>query len=164
MNTKVRKLTYTALLTAFAIIIPLYFGAFKIQLGPFTATLASHVPLFLSMLLGPQVAIAVGLGSALGFLITAPLFVAARASMHVIVGYIGATIIKKDGSLSKALIITAPIHGALEALAVIPFGFTVYKILVIIGVGTIIHHAMDSVITLVLVKALAKTGNTEFVK
>lgn len=164
MNTKIRKLTYTALLIAFAIIIPLYFGAFKIQLGPFTATLASHVPIFLSMLMGPEVAIVVGLGSALGFLMTAPVFVAARALMHVAVGYVGAVIIKKGGSLSKALLITAPIHGILEAIAVIPFGFTVYKILVVIGIGTIIHHAMDSAITLVLVKALAKTGHTEFVK
>jgi niacin transporter len=157
MKTNVKKLTYAALLTALAIIIPINFGFLKIQIPPFTATLASHVPLFLSMLLGPWVAITVGLGSALGFLITSPAVVAARAFMHVFVGLAGAILIKKKVSLTKVIFITAPIHGILEAIAVIPFGFTVYKILVVIGVGSMIHHLVDGAIALVLIKALSKT-------
>jgi niacin transporter len=90
MKTNVKKLTYATLLTALAIIIPINFGFLKIQIPPFTATLASHVPLFLSMILGPWVAITVGVGSALGFLITSPAVVAARAFMHVFVGLAGA--------------------------------------------------------------------------
>jgi niacin transporter len=157
MKTNVKKLTYAALLTALAIIIPINFGFLKIQIPPFTATLASHVPLFLSMLLGPWVAITVGLGSALGFLITSPAVVAARAFMHVFLGLAGAILIKKKVSLTKVIFITAPIHGILEAIAVIPFGFTVYKILVVIGVGSMIHHLVDGAIALVLIKALSKT-------
>lgn len=159
MKTNVRKITYAALLIALAIIIPINFGFLKIQIPPFTATLASHVPLFLSMLLGPWVAVAVGLGSALAFLITSGQVIAARAFMHVFVGLIGAILIKKKVSLTKVIFITAPIHGALEAIAVIPFGFTMYKILVVIGIGSAIHHLVDGAIALVLIKALSKTMN-----
>lgn len=157
MKTDIRKITYAALLTALAIIIPINFGFLKVQIPPFTATLASHVPLFISMLLGPWVAITVGLGSTLGFLITAPTVVAARAFMHVFVGLTGAILIKKNVPLTKVIFITAPIHGALEALAVIPFGFTVFKILVVIGVGSTIHHLVDGAIALVLIRALSKS-------
>lgn len=156
MKTDIRKMTYAGLLTALAIIIPINFGFLKIQIPPFTATLAAHVPLFISMLLGPWVAVAVGLGSALGFLITSPAVVAARAFMHVFVGLAGAILIKKKVPMTKVIFITAPIHGALEALAVIPFGFTVYKILVVIGIGTIIHHFIDGAIALVLIRVLSK--------
>ena len=159
MKTNIRKMTYAALLIALAIIIPINFGFLKIQIPPFTATLAAHVPLFFSMLLGPWVAIAVGLGSALGFLITSPAVVAARAFMHVFVGLTGAILIKKKVPLTKVIFITAPIHGALEALAVIPFGFTIYKILVVIGIGATLHHLVDGAIALVLIKALSKAMN-----
>ena len=164
MKTNVRKMTYAALLTALAIIIPISFGFLKIQIPPFSATLAAHVPMFISMLLGPWVAITVGLGSALGFLITAPAVVAARAFMHVFVGLVGALLVKKKVPLTKVIAITAPIHGALEALAVIPFGFTVYKILVVIGVGTILHHLVDGAIALVLIKTLSKATNLNLEK
>lgn len=163
MRNNVRKLTFTALLTALAIMIPLYFGFLRINLGPFTATLASHVPIFLSMFFGPYTAIAVGIGSTLGFLISTPLYVVARAFMHVFVGALGAVLLKKGYSFKKVVLITAPIHGVLEAIAVIPFGFTLYKVLVVIGVGTVLHHIADGVIAYALVKALNKTGKTEFI-
>lgn len=156
MKTNIRKMTYAGLLTALAIIIPINFGFLKIQIPPFTATIAAHVPMFISMIFGPWVAVAVGLGSALGFFITSPAVVAARAFMHIFVGLTGAMLIKKKIPMTKVILITAPIHGALEALAVIPFGFTVYKILVVIGVGTILHHLVDGAISLVLIKALSK--------
>lgn len=159
----VKKMTYAAVLTALAIVIPLAFGFLKIQLGPFTATLASHVPLFVAMLLGPASAVMVGLGSTLGFLVSTPLVVAARAFMHTFVGLIGAILIKKGMPFKKVIAITAPIHGALEAIAVIPFGFTLYKILVAVGIGSILHHLVDGIIAFALVKALSKTLNIKLV-
>lgn len=152
----IKKLTYAGLLTALAIVIPLTFGFLKIQAGPFSATLAAHVPLFIAMLLGPFAAIMVGVGSALGFLISAPAVVAARAFMHTFVGLAGALLIKKGVSFSKVVLITAPIHAILEAIAVIPFGFTMYKVLVVVGVGSFLHHMVDGIIAFALVKALAK--------
>jgi niacin transporter len=144
-------------LTALAIVIPLTFGFLKVQLGPFSATLASHVPLFIAMLLGPGAAVMVGLGSTIGFFVSTPLVVAARAFMHVFVGYAGAVLLKNGIGFKKVIAITAPIHGALEAIAVIPFGFTMYKVLVVVGVGTILHHLVDGAIALTLIKALSKS-------
>lgn len=40
--------------------------------------------------------------------------------MHTFVGLIGAILIKKGMPFKKVIAITAPIHGALEAIAVIP--------------------------------------------
>lgn len=153
---KIRKMVFAAVLTAIAIIIPTQFGFLKITIGPFTATIASHVPMFLAMLISPAVAIFVGVGSALGFFITTPLVVAARAAMHIVVGFVGALIINKDKDFKKAIVFTAPIHGILEGLIVIPFGFSVYEFVVVVAVGTIIHHFVDGVISYALANALAK--------
>ncbi|MBC2580098.1 ECF transporter S component [Clostridium sp. DJ247] len=153
----IKKLTYSGLLTALAIIIPLTFGFLKIHAGPFSATLASHVPMFMAMFLGPGAAVMVGVGSGIGFLLTAPAVIAARAFMHTFVGLAGAYLLKKDVSFGKVILITGPIHAILEALIVIPFGFSVYKFLVVVGLGTLIHHMVDGIISLGLVNALSKS-------
>ncbi len=153
---KVRKMIYAAILTAIAIIIPIQFGFLKIQIPPFSATLASHVPMFLAMLISPAVAVFVGIGSAFGFFITATPEIAARAAMHIIVGFVGAKIVQKEKNFTKAVAITGPIHGILEGLAVIPFGFTYEKVLIVVALGTLIHHFVDATISYVLVKSLAK--------
>lgn len=157
MNNRVRKMVMAALLTAIAIIIPIQFGFLRIVLGPFTATLGAHIPMMIAMLVSPMVALVVGVGSAVGFMITtgAPV-VALRALMHAPVGFIGAKIVAKDKSYIKALIITAPIHGILEAIAVMFFGFDISYILVTVAVGTIIHHGVDSLISYALSTAMAK--------
>ena len=157
MNNRVKKMVLAGLLVALAIIIPVQFGFLKIVLGPFSATLCSHVPMFLSMLISPVVAIVVGIGSGLGFFITGlPPYIAARALMHAPVGFIGAKIVQKEKNFKKAMVITAPLHGILEALIVIPFGFNLYEMLVVVALGTIIHHAMDAAISAVLCNAMAK--------
>lgn len=162
MKNNVRKLTYTALLTAFAIIIPLYFSAFKVVIGPFTATLASHVPMFVAMFLGPGAAAMVGIGSTLGFMATTPAIVAARASTHIIVGIAGALMLRRGMSFKKVVGFTSPIHAILEGLVIIPFmGFTTFCY--IVAIGTLIHHFTDGIISYVLMKALSKTGRTAFV-
>lgn len=160
----IKKLTYSALLTALAIIIPLAFGFLKVQIGPFSATLASHVPVFLAMFLGPFAAIMVGVGSAMGFLMSAPAVIAARAFMHTFVGLAGAYLLRKGVSFSKVVLITAPIHAILEALVVIPFGFTMYKVLVVVGTGTLLHHMVDGIIAFGLVKSLSKSMNLDLTK
>ena len=154
MNTK--KLTITALLTALAILIP-FVIVFKVVIPPFSATLGSHLPMFISMLLGPKVAIMVGIGSALGFAINLGPLVGARAFMHVFVGIIGSLLIKKGMSLEKVIIITAQIHGLLEMLVILPFvNFDIFQLLIVTCVGTILHHCVDGLITVVVVKFLPK--------
>ncbi|MHC6179799.1 ECF transporter S component [Clostridium sp. JNZ X4-2] len=153
----IKKLTYSGLLTALAIIVPTAFGILKIQIGPFSATLAAHVPMFISMFLGPFAAVMVGIGSVIGFLVTSPLVIAARASSHIFVGLAGALMLRRGISFKKVIVLTAPIHAVLEAIAVIPFGFTMYKVLIVVGTGTLIHHMVDGVISLAILGALARS-------
>lgn len=165
-NDKLQKMVLTSLFIALSIIIPIQFGFLKVVLGPFTATLASHVPMFFSMLISPAAAIVVGIGSALGFVLSGlPIYVVARASMHIIVGAVGALAIRKGMEFKKVILITAPIHGLLEAISVIPFyGLNVYKILVVVALGTVIHHLADGAISLVLLRALSRATGKDLSK
>ena len=158
MNSRTKQMVYAALLTALAIIIPIQFSFLRVYFPPFSATLASHVPMFIAMFISPFVAIVVGIGSTVGFLFTGlPLPIVLRASTHILVGYIGAKIIQKNRNYVKAVVITAPIHGLAEALVVIPFvGFDLYQFLVVMFGFIIIHHTVDSIISFAIVKALAK--------
>lgn len=162
MNNRLRKLIIGALLIALAIIIPIQFGFLKVYIGPFTATLASHVPLFIAMLISPKIAAAVGGGSTVGFLMAGmPQHVVARAATHIIVGYVGGKIIQKEKNFVKASFITAPIHGLAEALVCIPFGFTAYEVLIVVLVGTVLHHIIDAMISASLAESIAKINKKE---
>lgn len=147
----VRRLTAGSLLLAMSLVIPLALGGtLSLVIGPFTATVASHVPLLLSMLYGPVIAGVVGFGSALGFFIKLGPVVGFRAAMHIPVGIAGALLLKKNVSYPLVLALVAPLHAALEALVVLLFGFTLQRAGYIVGVGTLVHHSVDSVISIVL--------------
>ena len=153
---KAKEIVTSALLTALSLLIPIVFGGYlKIYIPPFSATLASHVPSMISMLVGPTAAVMVGLGSTLGFLLILGPVVAARAFVHVFFGLAGALLIKKGLSLQKALILVAPIHALGEALIVLPLGFDLYTAFVVVGIGTLLHHFADSFISVGLVKVLS---------
>lgn len=157
MDTK--ELVYGAILTSLALLIPLAFGGFLgITLPPFSATLASHVPVMIAMTISPLTALTVAAGSALGFLIKLGPVIAARASVHMVFGFLGALLYKKGMGLTKILILMLPVHALLEALIVIPFGFTLYNAGVVIGVGTVLHHIMDSIITIFIAGLLTKSN------
>jgi niacin transporter len=161
MNDKIKQMVYAGLLTALAIIIPIQFGFLKIIIPPyFTATLAAHVPMMLSMLISPFVAIVVGIGSTIGFLIAGtPAPVVARAATHIVVGYVGAMVIMRNKSYIKAVAISAPIHGILEALVTIPFigfGAAAYPALIVTLVGAMLHHSVDAIIAYAVVNGVAK--------
>ena len=117
---KTRKMVLTALLIAIAIVIPVSCGFLRVIIGPFTATIGSHIPMFISMLIGTKVAAIVGIGSGIGFIF---------AEM--------------------------PIYVVLEGIVVILFGFTMYEVIIVTIVGTILHHFADSGISLVLCKKVA---------
>lgn len=164
MNNRIKEMVYAGLLTALAILIPIQFGFLKVFVPPaFTATIAAHVPMMIAMLISPFVAVVVGIGSTLGFLISGtPAPVVARAATHIIVGYVGAKMIMKNSNYAVAASITAPLHGFLEMIIVIPFiGITVNWALVVTLVGSIVHHGVDAVIAYVIVKAVAKARNRD---
>lgn len=159
MRMTMKELLYGALLTALALLIPLAFqGWLQVAIPPFSATLGSHVPTMLAMTISPWVAVLVGLGSSFGFLVTLGPIVAMRAFTHVIFGALGAWLHLKNWKLWQVLAITLPLHAASEALVVTLFGFSMYQALVVIGIGTALHHAADSAITLALYGALDKAG------
>ncbi len=150
-----RQVVLGALLTALSLLIPLAFGGFLgIVIPPFSATLASHVPVMISMLLGPWVAILVGAGSALGFFVKLGPVIAARAGMHALFAGAGAVMIKRGMPFWRALLWTLPIHAFSEALIVLPFGFGLGKAGLVVGVGTAMHHAVDTLIALAVVQAV----------
>lgn len=152
---KTRDIVLGGLLTSFALLIPLAFGGvLSVMIPPFSATLASHVPLMLAMTISPVTALMVGLGSAFGFLLKLGPIVAARAFIHVFVGVIGAYLFKQGRPFYQVLLLTLPIHGFGEALIVLPFGLSLYKAGVVVGIGTMLHHLIDSLIALALVKQL----------
>ncbi|MCR4440596.1 MAG: ECF transporter S component [Peptococcaceae bacterium] len=146
---RVKEIVWGGILTSLALIIPLAFGGvLGITIPPFSATLASHVPVMLSMLISPLVAFMVAAGSALGFLIKLGPVIGARAAMHIIFAVFGAYMLKRGSSFQTALLATLPIHAASEALIVLPFGFTLQKAGVVVGIGTALHHGADSLIAL----------------
>ncbi|MGE5584573.1 MAG: ECF transporter S component [Bacillota bacterium] len=150
-----RQLVFGALLTALALVIPLAFGGFLgVVVPPFSATLASHVPVMISMLLGPWVAVLVGLGSALGFLVKLGPVIAARAAMHAMFAGVGAVMVKRGTPFWRALLWTLPIHAISEAMIVLPFGFTLQRAGMVVGLGTAMHHLVDAGIALAVVKAV----------
>lgn len=159
MKLGVKEMLYGALLTGFAILIPLVFrGWLQIYIPPFSATVGSHVPTMLAMFISPWVAVWVGLGSTLGFLVTLGPVIAARASIHILFGLAGALLFQRGFKPWQVLLLTAPIHAAGESLVVMPFGFALYQALVVVGIGTLLHHALDSGVSLVLYGALGKAG------
>jgi niacin transporter len=146
---RVKEIVWGGLLTFLALIIPLAFGGFLgVTIPPFSATIASHVPVMLAMLISPMVAFMVAAGSALGFFIKLGAVIGARASMHIIFALLGAYMIKRGFSFKSALIATLPVHAISEALIVLPFGFTFHKAGVVVGIGTALHHSVDSLIAL----------------
>ncbi|MBS3985510.1 MAG: hypothetical protein KGZ66_07880 [Selenomonadales bacterium] len=154
-----RELLYGALLTAISLLIPLAFRGFlQIVIPPFSATLGSHVAVMLAMFVSPSVAAAVGIGSTLGFLITLTPVIAARASIHIVFGVLGALLYQRGAKPWQVFAVTAPVHALGEALVVIPFGYTLQAALVLVGVGTLLHHVVDAVIALSLYHSLRRAG------
>lgn len=94
-KSSVKQLSIGAILTAFAILIPLMMPI-KIVIGPASYTLASHIPLFIAMFISPATAILVALGSSLGFFLAGfPIVIVFRALTHLIFVTLGAFLIKR---------------------------------------------------------------------
>lgn len=145
-----------ALFAGLAMVVPLAFGGFlTIVIPPFTATVASHVPVMLAMAVSPFVAFMAGLGSAVGFFLRlGQPVVAARAAVHALVGVSGALLVRRGWSLALALLVVLPVHALGEALVVLPFGWSLAKAGLVVGVGTALHHLIDSVLTMAVARVV----------
>ncbi|MGE5577488.1 MAG: ECF transporter S component [Syntrophothermus sp.] len=155
-----REMVLGAILMSLSLVIPLAFGGvLTVTIPPFTATLAAHVPVMLAMLVSPLTAVMVGIGSMLGFLIRLGMpVVAARALMHSLFGGVGAVLIRRGMPFWAALLAVLPVHALSEALIVIPFGFSLYQVGVVVAVGTALHHLVDAGISLTIAPLIRRAG------
>ena len=155
---KSRELAISGLLIAVSIIIPM-FSPVKIVLEPASFTLASHVPIFLAMFISPQVALSVAAGTALGFAFAGfPPVVVARATTHLVFAVLGAVYLKRHPlelmSPARQRVFSLCI-GAVHALGELIAAGTFYfsgamngrgffmSILVLVGLGTVLHSMFD---------------------
>ncbi len=164
-----KNMVITALLIAFGIIIPTAFGFLRVVLPPaFTATLTAHVPIFIAMFISPMSAIFTAIGTAIGFLVAGlDMVVVVRAASHIVFAIVGAYMIKNKSGLILTGVVTAILHALFEAIVVYLFlalGWTTssdafFKVaFYTTGIGTLVHHAVDYIIAVVLAKALSKAG------
>ncbi len=164
-----KNMVITALLIAFGIIIPTAFGFLRVVLPPaFTATLTAHVPIFIAMFISPMSAIFTAIGTAIGFLVAGlDMVVVVRAASHIVFAVVGAYMLKKKSGIILTGVVTAILHALFEAIVVYLFlalGWTTssdafFKVaFYTTGIGTLVHHAVDYIIAVVLAKALSKAG------
>ena len=170
MNSNVKKMVVSAMLAAIAIAIPMFMPPFlKINLPPFTATLASHVPLIIAMFISPWSAVFVTIISAIGFLFAFPdPSVAFRAAMHIFFVLAGAMMIRKDAKIYWVILVTFVLHTASDMIAVLIYaaafnpailkGTVMSYAQYIIAVGTSIHHLIDFAISYFICRALYNAG------
>lgn len=165
MTTK--DITLAAVLTAISMIIT--FIPFKIVIGPFTMTPASHVPTFVAMFLNPFVTLFTVIGSTIGFSITVGPLVALRAASHIIFALCGYTILK-NGVTLKRIIVTVIVTGLLHAgaEAVLVYGLTGSLMPAALETksleaytafafwGTLVQHIVDTAITIPVLMAIKK--------
>lgn len=173
---RTKSVAFTAILIAFGILIPLILPV-KIVIGPASFTLASHVPIFLSMFISMPVAAMVALGTALGFLFAGfPIVIVFRALSHIIFAVIGAILlekypkIKKKSTLFFLLILSLNLlHGLAEFFVV--YGFTtttntsvnyLWSLFLLVGIGSFIHGTIDFYIAYYLKNILSNKVGIDF--
>lgn len=171
-SNNVFRLAASALLVAIGILIPLI-APVKIPLGPAGSfTLASHVAIFLSMFLSPVTALAVSLGTTLGFLLTTPFPIVLRALTHMAWAVLGAWWLKKHPDIlyrpvasTVFCIVIAIVHAALETVAIMILFFNGMftdagglwlTVFLPVGVVTLIHSSVDYVIALLVWRPIRK--------
>ncbi|MEW8977330.1 MAG: hypothetical protein AB2385_02905 [Symbiobacterium sp.] len=154
----VGDLAATGILTALALMIPIVFTFLRVTIPPFfTATLMSHVPSMLAMLMGPFAAVGVGLGSALGFTVFVGPAIGARALSHALFAWVGNWAWNRGMPLWLVMLIALPFHAVFEMGVVWALGGNLEMALITL-VGTAIHHGVDGAFALGLVAALRRSG------
>jgi len=174
---KLRKLLIGSMLTAIGIMIPMYMPV-RIIIPPASFTLASHVPVMIAMFFSPLMALLVALGTTFGFVLAGfPVTIWLRAFSHVVFVLIGAWYLKKHPDIVNKKVgfqvfnvIIALIHSLAETGIVLAFytlGFdhmetaALFNLLLLIGIGGIVHSIVDMNIAFVLSKSLSRVFSIE---
>ena len=160
MKFDLRKMVLSAILVALTVVIVFTFP--KIVIPPWSATLAFHVPLLLAMFISPFSAVGVAVGGAIAFMFINPL-IALRALSQIVFVLVGYCLLKRGVNMYLTLIIIAPIHAVMESLVVLPFtlgadaGKVFQTVIVVTGLGTVLHHFVDCVIAVPILKIFQHT-------
>lgn len=125
-SSRLYHMVLAGVLCAVGIVVPMFMP--RIVLGPMSFTLASHVAVFLGMFISPAVAVAVCIGTTLGFFLTTPAIIALRAASHIVFAGLGALYLKKypdtiDRPVASTVFnfVIALLHAAAEMIVVAPF-------------------------------------------
>ncbi len=176
-ETKLISMVIAALLCAIGIVIPMF--APKIILEPASFTLASHVPIFIALFISPPVAVAVSIGTSFGFLFAGfPIVIVLRAFSHLLFALTGAFILKRKENMLASVgkstmfgLLLALIHAVSEVTVVTLFYFGnnmpknyyangyFMSVILLVGVGTIVHSMVDFGIALFVWKPLSHVIN-----
>ena len=171
----VLRLSTAALLIAVGIIIPM-FSPVKILLEPASFTLASHVAIFIAMFISPAIAAAVTVGTTVGFFLAGfPIVVVLRAASHLVFAVLGAFYLQKAPQVCQSAVklrvfsfVMGLIHALCEVLVVSVFYFggdmvAMYyqqgfyqSVLLLVGLGTVVHSMVDFEIANLVVVVLRK--------
>ena len=171
------QLTIAGLLIALGTVIPI-FSPIKIMLEPASFTLASHVAIFIAMFISPGMAAAVSVGTTLGFFIGGfPVVIVLRAASHIVFATSGAFYLQKKKEQKSSFaarrgfsFFVALAHALCELTVVSIFYFdggmgTAYyqkgfltSVLLLVGLGTVVHSMVDFEIAYAVVAALRKSG------
>jgi niacin transporter len=152
------------------------FSPVRIILEPASFTLASHVVIFIAMFMSPAIAVSVAVGTTIGFLFGGfPIIVVLRAATHVVFALLGSLYLHKisKNSLSPVNLrifsfCIAIIHSVCELIVVTVFYFGgsvssafyeqgfLTSVLLLVGLGTIIHSMVDFEISRIILFPLKK--------
>lgn len=156
---RTKQMLISSVLIALGILIPMIMPI-KIIIGPASYTLASHVPIFIGLMISPFVAISVTAGTTIGFLLSGfPPVIVLRAGSHFLFVLVALLLIKYfryhrmdlKAQLPYLVIINF-IHALGEVIAVYLFSVTAqttntegfyYTLWVLVGLGTFIHGMID---------------------
>ncbi len=160
-----------ALLCAVGILIPVI-APIKIPLGPVgSVTLGSHVAIFLAIFISPMTALAVAIGTTVGFQLGGFIFpIVMRAASHIVWAIVGALWLKKrpdllnrKGETVLFCVVIAVIHALCEVLVCLPLfvsgemadkGGVFFTVFVLVGVATFIHSIVDFIVSVLVWRPL----------
>lgn len=165
-----KKITITAILIALSFVMPYFMPTITL---PFTTfTLFSHAPVIIAMFVSPFTAVMGCLGTTLAFFLKTTPIVATRAASHILFALPGSLAINK-GLFTKGFsiflggLLLGVIHGVAEIIVVAVFlgvtdvSFTLYYIMIEVGLITLGHHCVDYIVSLVVYKSCSRANLLE---
>ncbi|MDR0519371.1 MAG: hypothetical protein LBG82_04880 [Clostridiales Family XIII bacterium] len=172
---RVYRMTAAALLIAIGILIPMV-SPVKIVIDPMSFTLASHVAIFLGVLIAPDIAAYVVIGTTIGFFAAAfPLPVAPRAASHIVFALVASFYLKRRPQTAFSPVgfhvfsfLIGAIHAACEVV-VVYFYYRYFggwgefvandgirTLFLLVGVGSLVHSMIDFEIAYGIFRVLRK--------